>query len=608
MPPLLALLALSLWARLSHAEVNCESMPGAWQGCFGSNCVDTLTVAWRPEGGAGAFWVNTSGSTHEPWSYAECSLAPTNLSATCYFPEVKVWLGGPATYGCRVLDWNNTSTFKKDVSGDITKVHLLWASHLDVGFTDLINNVHNSYITSHFPRALALVDQMRNQTSGDRFRYLTHPWLLSLFFNCPSNFTLAGVTLLCPAPPLVAAMRAALARGDLYYHAAPFNVEWEAVAYPHMGAPFFALARNLSTALGLPMPRTASSRDVPGVTRGVLPLLNAAGITRLSEGVNGLTVPPAMASPAVWRDAASGAQVLYVQHSGGYGGAGRRGGKGSGSSGSGSASSGSAAAGAALRHEVRVPLGPLRDGTCTVAYGWDQALCFDWRGEGRGPPDSLAEVESDYRAFRAQFPKAAVVASSFEEYFDALEGIVDTLPIVTSENGDSWINGVAGDPQKVALYRTAARALGECAASPETAAAAAAPCDLSDPRIADFARFLLKTPEHTWGLPGLDDRYTWANPDFHAAVGTEADFVLHGASYQEQRNVTAVYALGALGDHPLAGVIAQRWAEAQPRPPPFPLPPSYAPLPRSAWGGAFTTGAACQWGWGWGWGERGACL
>ena len=547
------LLALTTLAALRCSAENCDEMPGAWKGCEGGSCPDTYAVTWRGAG-APAFWVNTTGATHELWTYAECSLGAGNATASCYFPERNVWLSGPATSNCRVLSWNNTSVFSKDINTTISRVHLLFASHLDVGFTGLINEVHNSYVASHFPRALALVQAMENRSATDRFRYLTHPWLLSLFFHCPQNFTLSGVTLQCPSADAVSAMRAALGRGDIFMHAAPFNVEWETVAFPEMGAAYFSLARNLSLELGVPPPRTASSRDVPGVTRGVLPLLNAAGITRLSEGVNGATTPPAMASPAVWRDAASGAQVLYVQHNGGYGAGGGH---------------------SPLRRELRVPLGPLRDGQCTLLYGWDEALCFDWRGEGQGPPDSVEEVVGDYAAFRRAFPQAQVFASSFEEYFDALEAVAGTLPIITSENGDSWINGVAGDPQKVALYRTAASAFAACSR--------AGACDLSDARIAAFARWLLKTPEHTWGLPaiGQDGEYIWGNADLAAARKSLPNFMRHDDSYIEQRNVTAVYALAALEDHPLAAEIAARWAEAQPAPP---APGAdYVALPPSAW-------------------------
>jgi hypothetical protein len=533
-------------------------MPGNWSGCQGSACPDRYVVSWAPERGAGAFTVTLT-SANEDWRVALCALGAGNATASCFFPDKSTgpaWLEGPATMGCRVLSWNNTSVFKKDNA--VTKVHLLFMSHLDVGFTGFINEVHNSYLQSHYPRALALAAAMRaNASSADRFSYTTHPWLLSFFFDCPANYTLSGVTMLCPNATQQADMRAAIARGDVQFHAAPFNVEWEGAAFPEFALTNFALAKNLSTALGVPAPRTASCRDVPGVTRGVLPVLAAAGVSRFSEGVNPSTTPPNMPSPSVWRDEASGAQVLYVQHSWGYG-LGRN----------------------PLRGERRVRLAAgLGDASCATVYGWGEALCFNFRGEGAGPPDNVQEVLDTFAAFRAEFPGAEVVSSSFDAYFDALEGVADSLlPVVTSESGDSWINGYAADPAKMSLYRIGAAAYSECARAGQ--------CDLSDARLAAFARYFIKSPEHTWGLGPINQeaQYIWANADFHSALrpGGVQTFLDHQSSYIEQRNVSAVYALAALADHPLAATIAARLAEAAPSVP-QPAAAGYALVPQAQW-------------------------
>jgi hypothetical protein len=544
------------------AAYNCDSMPGNWSSFWvnGEPSGDHFSVSWAPTRGVSAFDIQLL-TNNEPWHSAQCSLLQGNTSASCYFPDVKVWLEGPTSVGCLKISWNNTSVFAKDMR--LQKVHLLFMSHLDVGFTGLINDVHNSYLDTHYPRALAIAAAMRaNASNSDRFSYTTHPWLLSLYFNCPANFTLSGVTLRCPNATQVATMRAAVAAGDIQFHAAPFNVEWEGVAYPEFALAYFALAKNLSTALGVPAPRTASTRDVPGVTRGLLPVLAAAGVTRFSEGVNPETQPPAMPSPSVWLDEASGARVLYVQHSWGYGGA----------------------RGNPRASERRVRLGgALGDAACAVLPGFGEALCFNFRGEGQGPPDSVNEVRDTFSAFRAEFPGADVFSSSFDAYFDALEAVADTLlPVVTSESGDSWINGYAGDPGKMGLYRVAAGAFAECAR--------AGACDLSDARLAAFARLALKSPEHTWGLAGInaEAEYLWANADLAAALapGTgSAEFLAHQNSYMEQRNVTAVYAMAALGDHPLAATIAARLAEAAPA---VPAPGAdYARVPAAQWAQAF---------------------
>jgi len=44
----------------------------------------------------------------------------------------------------------------------------------------------------------------------------------------------------------------------------------------------------------------------------------------------------------------------------------------------------------------------------------------------------------------------------------AAESIRDQLPVVTSEIGDEWIQGVASDPRKCAEFRAVSRVLRVC--------------------------------------------------------------------------------------------------------------------------------------------------
>lgn len=56
----------------------------------------------------------------------------------------------------------------------------------------------------------------------------------------------------------------------------------------------------------------ALQRDVPGLTRAVIPVLAAKGIKAVSVGVNPGSAPPAVPqyTPFIWRDEASGTQLL----------------------------------------------------------------------------------------------------------------------------------------------------------------------------------------------------------------------------------------------------------------------------------------------------------
>lgn len=100
----------------------------------------------------------------------------------------------------------------------------------------------------------------------------------------------------------------AVKRGDITWHAFPFNAEPE-VYDSSLFQSSVILARDLALKLGQQAPRTMSQRgatrrstfhatltlypDVPGMTRGVIPLLAQQGVEAISVGVNGGSSPPA---------------------------------------------------------------------------------------------------------------------------------------------------------------------------------------------------------------------------------------------------------------------------------------------------------------------------
>ena len=72
------------------------------------------------------------------------------------------------------------------------------------------------------------------------------------------------------------------------------------------------------------------------------------------------------------------------------------------------------------------------------------------------------EVLRYYEILRKQFPGATFAASTFDEYFAALLPIKSKLPVVTGEISDTWIQGIASDPRKMAEYRAVSRVLSNC--------------------------------------------------------------------------------------------------------------------------------------------------
>ena len=78
---------------------------------------------------------------------------------------------------------------------------------------------------------------------------------------------------------------------------------------------------------------------------------------------------------------------------------------------------------------------------------------------------TLQEWLGYYEIARAEFPGAELVASTFDNFVAALEKVKSNLPVRSFEVGDTWIQGIASDPKKCAMYRAFVRTWENCSAS-----------------------------------------------------------------------------------------------------------------------------------------------
>uniref|UniRef100_A0A2C9LDB6 Glycoside hydrolase family 38 N-terminal domain-containing protein n=1 Tax=Biomphalaria glabrata TaxID=6526 RepID=A0A2C9LDB6_BIOGL len=345
---------------------------------------------------------------------------------------------------CLVNVVSQAAVVHKDAeSAQITKVHIVFMNHLDVGYADGIDQdtgfivqVLNRYMTEYFVRAINISRTLIQDGYTEKFVYTTHPWLVSLYLDCP-NITLIGGPLKCPS-------KSSLELSDF---------TWVSI---------------LSQ----------------GITKAALASLKKYGIKGISVGVNPGTAPPDVPSPFVWKFSQKdedGIMAFWIK--GGY------------------------------------PLNPgpnpaqpggLSRDKCVIADGLSEILCFAFRTDNTGPPITIQEVLGYYEILRAEFPGAELVASTFDNFVQALETVKSTLPVRWSEIGDTWIQGVASDPWKYSRYRAFVRAWENCEGSYH--------CNRhTDPRIQNMLRYLVKIPEHTWGSHGIIDFIAWTNEALEAA-------------------------------------------------------------------------------------------
>lgn len=378
----------------------------------------------------------------------------------------------------------------KDAPGGLRRIHLIFKTHLDVGFTDFAADVVQNYFSSYIPKAIDLARDLREMRSADRFIWTTGSWLIYEYLEQASSKQRKR-------------MEEAIASGDIAWHALPFTMHSE-----NMDAPLFRFGLSLSQQLDQRYGKktiAAKMTDVPGHTRGILPLLAEAGVEFLHIGVNGASTPPDVPPVFTWRDH-EGAEVVVMYHKDSYG------------------------------DLMIIPVCP-------------EAIAFALTGDNLGPQTAEA-LHLAYDRIRERFPRCEVQASTMDAFAAQLLKIKDSLPVVTSEIGDTWIHGVGTDPKKEAQFRELLRLRREW-----TGHGAAAE------GLAGFSRKLLMVPEHTWGLDvktHLGDWEHYSAGQFRAARERE-NFKKMERSWQEQRGYLrdAVDALpGSLKDEAQARLAA----------------------------------------------------
>ncbi len=366
----------------------------------------------------------------------------------------------------------------------VQNIHLIFKTHLDIGFTNYASVVVENYFKKYIPTSLRVARQMRDSDRPESFIWTTGSWLIFEYLEQANNLERAE-------------MEAAIELGEIAWHALPFTTHTELMD-PELYRFGLSLSQQLDKRYGK---KTIAAKltDVPGHTRGIIPLLAEAGVTFLHIGVNPGSTVPNVPRLFRWQDE-SGAEIVVMYESG-Y-------------------------------------------GSAFVIDGLEDSLAFAHTGDNLGPqsPDQVLEV---YREKKAIFPDATIFASTLDQFAEKIAPIRDTLPVVTQEIGDTWIHGVGSDPIKVSRYRELLRLRSEWLEAKRI--------DTSDRNFFNFNRRLLLVPEHTWGMDEktfLGDHENYAAEDFKKARGLPI-FKKFESSWVEKRSIIH-HAVNALEDSPLA--------------------------------------------------------
>lgn len=399
-----------------------------------------------------------------------------------------------------------------------TTIHVVFKTHLDLGFTDTAANVTDRYVHEYLPRAIALAEELERRGGDARFIWTTGSWMIHEALRLSDGEERA-------------ALERAIGAGHVTWHGLPLTTHTELMD-PGLVEHAIAIGRRLDARFGH---RTTAAKmtDVPGHTIGLVPFLAQGGIEFLHLGVNAASAVPDVPEFFVWR-APDGSEVV-VNYARSY--------------------------------------GATELGVATVPGG-TQALHLAHTGDNFGPP-RVEEVEALFAELQAAYPGARVIASTLDAFSAEAVAVRESLPVIEQEIGDSWIHGVASDPLLTARLRALLRLRTEWVASGELVPGTAE-CDaFSDGLLlvpehtwgedlktylpdyanyekADFRRARAADVIDPAANPAEFDQYAWAYTEHPSAQGLR--YSAFERSWAEQR---------AHLDRALAALAPERRAEAQ---------------------------------------------
>lgn len=274
------------------------------------------------------------------------------------------------------------------------RLHVVYKTHLDIGFTDLAENVVDQYLYDFIPKALELGEKL-----PEKFTWTTGSWLIDFYLQHPD------VT-----EENKERMRQAIKVGTIRWHALPFTIHAEL-----MDGELMRYATSISKALDQEFGKTtiaSKMTDIPGHTISMVPYLAEAGIEYMHIGVNASSAIPKITTMFVWKGI-DGSEVI-IHYAKDYG-------------------------------EV------------FERENWEDALYFAHSHDNMGPPSSVEEVEALFETLEAQYPDYEIIPSSLDAFTRGILAYKDTLPVIEEEIADSWIHGIAADPKKIAEYKALLR-------------------------------------------------------------------------------------------------------------------------------------------------------
>ncbi len=328
----------------------------------------------------------------------------------------------------------------------VTDVWVVFKTHFDIGYTDLVTNVLKRYRGEMMDNALAVIEKNRDLPASERFAWTVPGW--------PLKHILGPLQ----TPERRARVEQAIRNGELAVHALPFTLHTESLDLEDLVRGLHYSAQ-IDRDCGLPLTRSGKETDMPEHCWVMPTLLANAGIRFMQIGCNSACQYPRFPHLFYW-EGPDGSRVL-------------------------------------CNYTVDYGSGIIPPGD----WPNQNYLAMIMTGDNHGPP-TAADVESIRQKAAKQLPGVKIHFGTLDDFRAAVEAEKPVLPVVRGDTPDTWIHGVMSMPQATKIARDI-RPLEPALDSLDTHlklyGLATAP--LAQP-LADAYENSLLYGEHTWGMNG----------------------------------------------------------------------------------------------------------
>ena len=336
----------------------------------------------------------------------------------------------------------------------VKEIIVVFKTHYDIGYTDLVTNILTRYRTQFADKALAVIDQSRSLPPEQQFTWTVPGWPLK-------EMLWPGQT-----PERREKLLQAVKEGRLAVHAMPFSLETETLDLEDL-VEGMTYSANLTHDLGQPLPRAAKMTDVPEHTWVLPTLLKNAGVNFLHVGCNGGS-KPMQVPPLFWWEGPDGSRLL-TSYSPEYG----------------------------------TDLLPPKD------WPYHTWLAVVMTSDNQGPP-TTEQVNKLIQRAAKEMPGVKVKFGKLEDFYDVFTAEQNkNISIVRGDMPDTWIHGFESMPAETKAGCSARPLEGAVATlDTELRAAGVDTAPLALPLASAYENSLLYS-EHTFGYYGSQPGGFW---------------------------------------------------------------------------------------------------